>query len=80
LDLNKSLAVVAKAMDIMTDHQHLFCSSNILSDIRPIFTDTLKTPSAAGIRFFNEYCSWHGNGLLETPSNEARAGHVVSYM
>ena len=47
LGLNKSLAVVAKAMDVMTDHEHLFCGVKILSDIRPIFTDTLETASSA---------------------------------
>jgi hypothetical protein len=49
LELDKSLGVVAKAVDVMTDHEHLFCSSKILSDIRPIFTDTLEFPSAAVI-------------------------------
>ena len=47
LNLNKTLAVVAKASDIMTDHEHLFCNAKILSDIRPIFTDTPESASSA---------------------------------
>lgn len=49
LSFDKSMAVTAKAFDILTEHDHTFCRSRILSDIRPIFTDSAESASAAVI-------------------------------
>lgn len=45
-----SLGVTAKISMLRTDHQRLFCSSRILTDIRPVFgDDPTKPPRAAAI-------------------------------
>jgi hypothetical protein len=49
LSMENSLGVTAKAFDVMTEHQRLFCSARILSDIRPVFSGTPETVSAAVI-------------------------------
>src|ERR1043166_6832174 len=49
LGFEKTLAVTAKAIDEMTEHEHTYCRARILSDIRPVFTDMLDSASAAVI-------------------------------
>jgi hypothetical protein len=49
LSFDKTIAVTTKAFDVMTEHKHTFCSARILSDIRPVFTDTPDSASAAVI-------------------------------
>jgi hypothetical protein len=49
LGFEHSVAVTAKALDVMTEHEHVFCSARILSDIRPVFTSSLDAPEAAVI-------------------------------
>jgi len=47
LECDASLGVTAKALDVMTEHEHVFCSARILSDIRPVFAATAESASAA---------------------------------
>lgn len=49
LSCDKTVAVTAKASDVMTEHAHTFCRARILSDIRPVFTDSATSASAAVI-------------------------------
>ena len=49
LDLDKSLGVTAKAIDVMTEHERIFCSARIISDIRPVFAEKEEEASAAVI-------------------------------
>ena len=44
-----SVVVTAKAADVMTEHERVFCHARILSDIRPVFADGPEAPSAAVI-------------------------------
>jgi chorismate mutase len=46
---NDAVAVTVKSLDVMTEHEHILCGARILSDIRPVFTSSLGTPSAAVI-------------------------------
>lgn len=46
LGFDGTLGVSAKALDVMTDHERIFCKARILSDIRPVFTDQLESASA----------------------------------
>ena len=50
LDLDKSLGVTSKAVDVMTEHERTFCNARILSDIRPVFAEAPDSASAAVIR------------------------------
>jgi hypothetical protein len=47
LAFNNTIAVTAKAMDVITEHPHVFCGARILSDIRPVFATTAESASAA---------------------------------
>ncbi|MGD1085171.1 MAG: hypothetical protein ABSA47_10540 [Verrucomicrobiota bacterium] len=47
LGLDTTIGVTAKALDVMTEHQRLFCHARILSDIRPVFAKTPETAEAA---------------------------------
>jgi hypothetical protein len=47
LNLDKTLGITAKALDVMTEHEHVFCSGRILSDIRPVFTGSPESADAA---------------------------------
>ena len=46
LELDKSIGPTAKAWDIFTKHQRTYCSSRILTDVRPIFTG--ENPEVSG--------------------------------
>jgi len=37
----RAIQVTAKALEVAGDHQRLFCSARVLSDLRPVFTDAL---------------------------------------
>jgi hypothetical protein len=49
LEFDTSVAVSFKAADVMTAHEHVFCNARILSDIRPVFADSMEVPGAAVI-------------------------------
>jgi hypothetical protein len=49
LNLDKTLGVTAKALDVMTEHDKTFCEARILSDIRPVFSEKPEEASAAVI-------------------------------
>jgi len=64
LGFEKTAAVAAKAHNVMTEHKHTFCSARILSDIRPVFTDTPELASAAVI-IHNLQIGFHDGGTGE---------------
>jgi len=49
LGFDKSLGVTAKAMDVLTEQERTYCSARILTDIRPVFTSSVTSPSGAMI-------------------------------
>jgi hypothetical protein len=61
LAFNKTIAVTAKAMDVMTEHAHVFCNARILSDIRPVFAESADSASAAGV-IHNLQIGFHEGG------------------
>jgi hypothetical protein len=46
LGIDHSLGITVKALDVMTEHERIFCKARILSDIRPVFTDKLESAAA----------------------------------
>ena len=64
LNLDKSLGVTAKALDVMTEHERIFCSARIVSDIRPVFSGGPKEASGAVI-IHNLQIGFHSNGEHE---------------
>jgi len=45
----KTLTITAKALDVMTAQERIYCNGRILSDIRPIFANGSKEAAAAVI-------------------------------
>ncbi len=52
LSSSDSLRVSAKALNVMVEHERILLNARILSDIRPVFTDSL-TVAAAGLIVHN---------------------------
>jgi len=61
LTYDTSVGVTAKAGDILTEHQRIFCSARILSDIRPIFTQPVASISGAVLVHMLQI-AYHENG------------------
>ncbi len=63
LNLDSSLGVTAKAIDVMTEHERIFCSARIISDIRPVFAGKEDEASAAviihNLQIGFHYCGKH---------------------
>jgi hypothetical protein len=53
-----SLGISAKAMDVMTEHEKIFCGCRILSDLRPIFTNA-GDRAVAGVVVHNLSIHYH---------------------
>jgi hypothetical protein len=61
LGFDTTVGVTAKAVDVMTEHERIFCSARILSDIRPVFAKTPEIAEAAVI-IHNLQISFHKCG------------------
>jgi hypothetical protein len=46
---SSSLAITARAVDVLTEHERIFTSARIITDIRSVFSDPSEKPSAAFI-------------------------------
>jgi len=46
LDADESLGVTAKALDVMTEHEHVYCRARVLTDMRPVFGGEVDKPDA----------------------------------
>jgi hypothetical protein len=49
LSYDNSLAVTAKALGVMREHQRVLCHARILTDVRPVFANKPERPSSAMI-------------------------------
>lgn len=47
LGIGNAIAVTAKALDVTTEHQNVFCGVKIYSDIRPIFSPSANSVEGA---------------------------------
>jgi hypothetical protein len=64
LSHDKTVAVTAKAFDVMTEHEHVFCNARIISDIRPVFAESISSAAAAVI-IHNLQIGFHDSGSGE---------------
>lgn len=48
LDL-ESVVTTGRALDLLTEHEHMFHSARILTDIRPVFSDDPKEPPSGAL-------------------------------
>ena len=61
LGFDKIIGLASKAMDVMTDQDHIFCGVKVLSDIRPVFQDAPDSISAAMV-VHNMRIAYHQDG------------------
>jgi len=61
LGFDDSLGVTAKAVDVMTENNRVFCSGRILSDIRPVFATGSDSATSAVI-IHNLQIGYHASG------------------
>ena len=61
---DKTVAITAKAVDVITEHKHTYCTARILSDIRPIFSRKAESAEAAVI-VHNLQIGYHDGGSGE---------------
>jgi hypothetical protein len=61
LSFDKIIGLASKAMDVMTDQDHIFCGLKVLSDIRPVFQNSPDSISAAMV-IHNMRIAYHQDG------------------
>ncbi len=61
LILDQTVGVTAKAADVLTEAERTYAEARILSDIRPVFTDSIQS-AAAGIIIHNLRIDCHMRG------------------
>ena len=61
LGFDKTIGLASKAMDVMTDQDHIFCGIKIISDVRPVFQDSPDSISAAMV-IHNMRIGYHQDG------------------
>jgi hypothetical protein len=61
LTFDDALGITSKALDVMREHQHTFCNARIMSDIRPVFTNSTKV-AAAAVVIHNLQIGYHEPG------------------
>ncbi len=56
------VSFVAKVQDIMTDHQRVFCSCRVLTDIRPVFLEDVAVHPKEVVIIHTLKITYHENG------------------
>jgi hypothetical protein len=65
LSNNHSLGVTAKAVDVLREHERVFCDARILTDVRPVFAaDVHQTPDAT-VLIHELRIAYHESGDLK---------------
>jgi len=59
-----TLPITAKALEVMTQHEHVFLEAKILSDLRPIFDNTGEKAEAAVV-IHNLQLRYRGDGEIK---------------
>jgi hypothetical protein len=49
LGYESSLGTTSKALDVMTEHERILCGARVITDVRSVFADPAKKPTAAVI-------------------------------
>jgi hypothetical protein len=60
---DRIIAITAKAVDVITEHAHVFHSARILTDIRPVFTKQPSQPPDAAVLVQMLKIDYHENGI-----------------
>jgi hypothetical protein len=65
LSLHKTLGISSKAFDVFSEHQNLFCNARILTDVRPVFSDDVKSEPEAFVVSHTLRISYHEGDELK---------------
>jgi hypothetical protein len=61
--MDSALSLSAKALDVMTDHQRVFMSARVLTDLRPIFRFDVSEAPAAMVPVHTLKCTYRSEGV-----------------
>jgi uncharacterized protein (DUF1778 family) len=64
--LDHSLGVTAKALDVLTEHDRVFCDARVLTDIRPVFAADVEKDPSTFIMIHNLRIAYHQDSELKT--------------
>jgi hypothetical protein len=60
--MEQSLGVTSKVLGVITDHDHVYCRSRVLTDIRPVFSTSVSDPPAALVVVHTLRLTYHSGG------------------
>lgn len=58
----ESLVIASKASALQTDHEHIFCSAKIYTDLRPVFGSTPESAPVGGVIVHMLKVGYHKSG------------------
>lgn len=59
LSFEESLGITSKAAEVMNEHQRIYCSARILTDLRPVFREEVAPGPAAAVIVHNLRINFH---------------------
>ena len=62
---NRQLYFASKSLDLLTEYENIFISARILSDIRPIFSQSVEKPLEAGMITHLLHIHYHHGDQIE---------------
>jgi hypothetical protein len=65
LSFEVSLGITSKALEVMRQHQKVFCNARILSDLRPVFKEQVDEGPAAAVIIHNLRIAYHAPDDIE---------------
>ena len=63
---SESLGVTAKAFDVLSEHERMFCGARVLTDMRPIFASSTNRPPQAFVLVHELRISYHEGDELKS--------------
>ncbi len=66
MSLDQALGVSSKILGVVTDHDHVYCRSRVLTDIRPVFANSVADAPSALVVVHTLRLTYHSGG--DTPS------------
>lgn len=61
----KPLQITSKALDVLTEHEKVFCSARVLTDIRPVFAEDVGREPDGFVLVHNLRLAFHQNNRVE---------------
>lgn len=66
MHLDQSLGVSSKVLGVIGDHDHVYCRSRVLTDVRPVFSSSVSDPPAALVVVHTLRLTYHSDGDMHS--------------